>query len=504
MSTRRRGGKDLVWHISGRLDRAEDGVFEGWAINPHNEADRERLEVVIDGAVVGVALAGLYREDLDKANIRGGYAKFLYQVPRRYFDGKAHTIDMRHIGTGRSIDNMPTSFTLGVDDTARLAERRNWALQTLVVQDGTDDDSFTAALRARRRVALVSTFHSTNSFMAYQRALFQSLVDAGFVVVVIHASARHAERLETDVGPNCYAILKHNVGYDFGSWAVGTFALGARLDQVDEILLLNDSVIELQAGGLASLISRARSMGADAVGMTESYERQYHLQSYCIWLGLRVCRSSLLRMFLADCSFSSDKETVIREGELSFTARLEAEGFSVACLNPYELVAQRWLSNFDHVVAEINALPGIPRESGTETYKSGLFAQLDRIASLVLKGTPVNPGHFFWDTLIEACGFSLLKRELVILNPCNVPTHFRLGPLLSGMPDARRAILDLRRWYGGELVPAFWNGARAGAREFGRTTDAPPHIDFAPLPGPWGPSDPGRARAFVMAQGAAG
>ena len=442
----------------GRLDRLDDGVLEGWALHPEEEEECQTLEVLIDGAPIGTIKAGLYREDLAQANLRGGYAKFLYYIPARYIDGRQHSIDLRHGGTSRSLDNLPTSFTIGVKASVHLAERRNWALQTLVLKDETLDDHFAEAVRSARRVAFVSTFHNANSFMLYQQTLFRSLADAGFIVVIVHASTFFNEQMNTATGPNCYTIIKRNVGYDFGSWAVGIFALDALLDDLDEVLLLNDSIIALDAGVLDTMLIRARHTGADVVGVTESYERQYHLQSYFIWLGPQICHSSLLRSFMAEFSFSSDKETVIKEGELSLTARLVADGFTLACLHPYEQIAQKWLGSLDRIVGEIRALPKVSGPSGGDAYKTGLLERLDQIVSLVMDGTPVNPGHFFWDTLIESCDCRLIKRELVILNPCRVPTHYRLGPLLAALPHTRRVLLDLRQRYGGALIPAFWNG----------------------------------------------
>ncbi len=460
-------------NFSGRLDRIDEGVLEGWALHPEDEEECQVLDVLIDGVFVGEVKAGLYREDLAKANLRAGYAKFLYYVPARFIDGRPHSIDLRHGGTTQSIDNMPTSFTIGVKASVQLAERRNWALQTLVLKDETLDDGFAAAVRGAKRVAFVSTFHSANSFMLYQRTLFQSLAEAGFIVVVVHAAPVFDERLDTTTGPGCYTIVKRNVGYDFGSWAVGAFALDALLEVVDEVLLVNDSIIELEAGVLAAMIARARATGADAVGVTESYERQYHLQSYFIWLGPKICRSALLQVFMAGLSFSSDKETVIKEGELSLTARIASDGFRIACLTPYEQVAQRWLDSLDRIVGEIRALPSVPRSGGSEAYKSGLLERLDQIVALVMDGAPVNPGHFFWDTLIESCECRLLKRELVILNPCRVPTHYRLGSLLAERPGARSAILDLRQRYGGTLIPTFWAGGDLEPAPLTRRTRRP-------------------------------
>jgi hypothetical protein len=194
----------------------------------------------------------------------------------------------------------------------------------------------------------------------------------------------------------------------------------------------------------------------------------------------------MLRMFMADFSFSSDKETVIREGELSFTARLQAEGFSVACLNPYEMVAQQWLSGLDRIMSEIRSLPGIVRDVGAGDYRMALLEQLDRIVAMVLRGTPVNPGHFFWDTLIEIFDCRLLKREFVTVNPCNVPTYYRLGMVLAAMPEAQKAIIDLRQCYGGELIPCLWNGPLPGGGGGQCLEEAmQDKFDLVPLPKSW-------------------
>ena len=455
-------------NVSGRLDRFHDGVLEGWAVHP--EAECQTLDVLIDGATVGTVKVGLYRADLAQAHLRGGYAKFVYSIPARYRDGRTHSIDLRHGGTSRSIDNMPTSFRLGAQARLPAVALRN--------RDETLDDDFSAAVRGAKHVALVRTFGHANRFMLHQRALFRSLVDAGFIAVVVHAPAVLNAPIDTTTGPYCYTIVTRKAGRDFGSWAVGASALNALLDELDEVLLLNDSIIALESDVLDGLLTRARDMGADAVGVTESYERQYHLQSYFIWLGQRICRSSWLRDAVAGFAFSADDETVVKDAESALTARLLSDGFSFACLHPYEQIAQKFLGSLDRIAGEIRDLPQL---SGAELYKTRLLENLDRIVALVIDGTPVNPGHFFWDTLIESCGCRLVNRDLVILNPYQVPTHFRLGLLLAELPQARRMLLELRQRNGGRLIPAFWQG---GAKTPRLLSDLPRHspnvVPFCP------------------------
>jgi hypothetical protein len=322
----------------------------------------------------------------------------------------------------------------------------------------------------------MSTFHNLRRFMLYHEAAFASLVDAGFVVVVVHATANAGRGASVTIGRrNCFLISKTNVGYDFGSWAIGVFSLGQMLTGLDEVLLINDSVIETCPGGIGEMIQRARACRKDIVGLTDSYERTYHLQSYFLWFGRKACRSNALQDFMAGYSFSSDKETVIEEGELTLTARMLMEGFSIGCVHPYEQVARAWMNEIDTVIEEIRGLPDFSAkhiaQGGAHGYKERLCARAADIFALVLNGTPVNPTHFFWDTLI-ADGFRLVKRELITVNPVGVPTLFRLGHVLGAIPETEAAILDLRRRYGGDLVPIFW---RPGEAKQPRANVVPEH-----------------------------
>ncbi len=452
--------------LRGNLDRLEAPLVEGWAVDPDCEEDCGHVDVIVDGILVTTLRANLFRGDLQQEGIRAGYARFSFQLPKRFGDGCAHTIDVRHSGTGRSLENSPSTFTFGKDAKTRAAERRTWAIQELVLKSEIDVPAFRTALKQRRKVALVSTFHKQKTFMQYHQVLFSSLVEAGFIVVAVHAAADPARGAAVTIGRrNCFTIAKTNVGYDFGSWAIGVFSLGEMMSGLDELLLLNDSVIEISRDGIRQMIARARTSGKDIVGITDSYERTYHLQSYFLWFGRKACRSGALQAFMAEYSFSSDKETVIEEGELTLTARMLAEGFSIGCLHPYERVARAWMDGIDTVIHEIRALPDFcaklisaaaptTHDPGS-AYKDQLCNRVAEIFAMVLNGTPVNPTHFFWDALI-ADGFPLIKRELVTVNPVQVPTLYRLGRILTSASVAEAAILDLRRRYGGQLVPIFW------------------------------------------------
>jgi hypothetical protein len=273
------------------------------------------------------------------------------------------------------------------------------------------------------------------------------LANAGFVVLVMHATGTSDLPTDDIDRDNCFLYVKRNLGYDFGSWAAGVFLLSDLLHRVEEMVLVNDSVLGLQAD-LTAILDQMRTTGADMVSLTDSYERDYHLQSYFLWMGPKVCRSSLLQLFMANYSFGSDKQVAIKEGEIGISRFFLEHGFTVQALHAYQDVAGTWLKKVPHLARAIENLPNfdlghIGSNSGMErSYRGKMLEKLELIVSHILGGVPMNPTHFFWDTLVADFGHPFLKRELLLVNPGEVPTYFQLSKAdkFATIGNAKRCI----------------------------------------------------------------
>jgi hypothetical protein len=51
---------------------------------------------------------------------------------------------------------------------------------------------------------------------------------------------------------------------------------------------------------------------------------------------------------------------------------------------------------------------------------------------LIQSGSPLNPTHFFWDSLIARHGFPFIKREVISSNPMRLPDMFRWEEMIAG------------------------------------------------------------------------
>ena len=436
----------------GHLDSIVNHIASGWAHGADDSDAPAMLDVFIDGEIIGETVADLFREDLQRQNIREGYAAFNFAIPLNFFDGEEHNIRFAIRDSGEVLQNCPFSFRGTARDLSFIRQRIEWAERAILLQTSRRAQLLASRVRERRKVALLATFHAAPKFLGYHFSLTKMLTDAGFVVLLAHAAgALHPRLGDIDRG-DCFLYAKRNLGYDFGSWAIGLYTLSNLFDHIDEIVLINDSVIGLRVD-IADVLEQMRRRNADLVGLTDSYDRAYHMQSYFLWLGRNICRSALLQVFMAKYPFSADKDIAIKEGEIGFSRFLLDQGFRAEALYPYERIAGTWLKKAPQLARAIENLPVFDAAAGAKLYRCDLLQKLEAIACSVVNGTPLNPVHFFWDVLVEF-GHPFLKREFVMLNPGEVPTYFQLAELLSALPPEIQAnVLEIRQIYGGQRVP---------------------------------------------------
>lgn len=127
------------------------------------------------------------------------------------------------------------------------------------------------------------------------------------------------------VAPYCeQALTKDNSGLDFGMWK-------HVLDHVDfqewdELLLTNSSVF----GPLRPLDPMFEKMSAESCdywGVSDNYERGWHIQSYFLLFKRAVLASDEFRRFWGDMTSLPRKDDVIASYEVGLTELLSDAGF---------------------------------------------------------------------------------------------------------------------------------------------------------------------------------
>ena len=198
---------------------------------------------------------------------------------------------------------------------------------------------------------------------------------AGFsVVVVSNGGPLRPDAAAAVAWLGGIALHRPNRGRDFSAWRMALRTLALPRSDTSRILLINDSVYGPLAP-LAPLLVRMTPEDADLWGLTDSLERRWHLQSYCLLAHAVLIRSAVWRQFWRGVVPLPFKRLMVRRYEVGLSRRIGNAGFRARALFPY--------------------------------------------ATLVPDAAIANPTLGAWRALLEA-GFPFLKRELLRDNPTGV------------------------------------------------------------------------------------
>ncbi len=126
--------------------------------------------------------------------------------------------------------------------------------------------------------------------------------------------------------------VRQNGGWDFACWA-HVLRLNRQLYRSDILYWLNDSVIgPVNQAAFRAVLQRVREGRCDAMGLTASLERGYHVQSFFLALKAQALRSACFQAFVLGIQSLRNKEDAINVYEIRLTAVLRAAGLSVAAV----------------------------------------------------------------------------------------------------------------------------------------------------------------------------
>jgi hypothetical protein len=399
--------------VRGHFDGLIGNSLEGWAIRGSGERPATVL-TLIDDTPCGIAKCNAFRADLSVAGIRNGYASFKAVVPKKYRDGQAHQVTIINLTSGEPLIGCPLEITFASDTQST---------QSLVRQTSFIHGSqrhFYEKLKRARRVAVLASFSNQQYLLTYQRSLVAALADAGYVVIQVHNEGDRAleECVDSVYGLSCL-VCRGNSGHDFGSWAVGIGLVADKWDDVDELILINDS----NFGKLGFVLPILDQTKGQFICLTDSYEQCYHAQSYMILFRREALQEGSVLAFFDCYPFPSVKSEVIRQGELGLTRQILASGIDLTPLSPYEQVAGKWLDALPTTVERMrSAFLDLAANRGRRFDER--LEVIEAVADSILSGKPLNPSHFFWRTLIADFQHPFVKRELIMKNPANVPDLF--------------------------------------------------------------------------------
>jgi hypothetical protein len=413
----------------GYIDSISANHVRGWAVAIADEACcNVSISALFDNEEVKTITATRYRADLKAAGFGSGQFGFDVEVSHQSnLDFTAATFlfpdktpipltasakkkiseiqeSPVNINISRNIPNLDEILSL--NHTSRLAH--------LVWYQSPTSPDLKCSLK---KICIYVTYSSSPIITDAQKCQVDSFQKAGYFVVCVVAADRAPED-GSSLFLGDLTIVKKNIGYDFGSWWVGYRTmlnlLGNQIYEVEHFALCNDSYLGfVSSDEICELEERPEWL----VGQTNSPQRGDHIQSYFAIAQNDYLKTGQFHNFISTYSFPKDKADVIKYGELGLSRGGE---ISTYAKHDYYHLTYLWISQVGEMI----------QEEYNARVRFGLYANLEKIESnfedfsMKLRlGDTLNPTHAFWRQIVQS-GSGILKTELLIKNPMNVPNWY--------------------------------------------------------------------------------
>ena len=231
--------------------------------------------------------------------------------------------------------------------------------------------------------ALFVTHSATGRIKPHVAPYLRAWADAGVRILLIVVTDREVEVTPDLIDLAAGVMVRANAGYDFAALA-HAIHLHPELYGASTLYVANDSLIGPSSQeAFSTILDRVRASEADLVGLTQSHEYRWHVQTFFLAFKPRLLSSWWLHGFFNRVRILGDKDAVIRAYEVRFAGEVEASGYNVEMLFPSERASNPTLFDwrglitrgfpFVKVLLLRGAFPEIDLSGWRETLAEGGF-----------------------------------------------------------------------------------------------------------------------------------
>jgi lipopolysaccharide biosynthesis protein len=294
-----------------------------------------------------------------------------------------------------------------------LRRRKNYIAERW---PGLDDRDITG------RVCIFVHFDRRGEVHDFVVHYLKELKAAGFTTIFVSNAPKLKPAGLRKIEPLAKMIVRRdNLGYDFGAYKDG-ISLIPDLGKIDLLLLANDSVYG-PFWPLSSLLSRADRSRSQFWGLTDCWDRAYHLQSYFLLFGQEAINSEAFRKFWRKIRYVNSKSYIIRKYEVGLSQTMAKAG-----LRGTAFFTSRAASRAVIETVRKGSLKDEDLDDTSKRYLTMLHRSLE-------EGAPLNMSHYLWDYLIVEMGYPFIKRDLLQKNPVSIPYLARWPEVIGSVSD---------------------------------------------------------------------
>ena len=157
-------------------------------------------------------------------------------------------------------------------------------------------------------LAIFVTYAPKGKIKKHVRYYIESLLANGIAVVLVVSTDNHFYDDSDPIIDRLSGVyVRSNEGYDFGAWA-HFLKVFPEVFKSEILYLLNDSIVgPLNEEVMEDALARVRKSDADFIGMTDSFELRWHVQSFFIAYKAGALSSPVFTQFWDDVVSHDDK-----------------------------------------------------------------------------------------------------------------------------------------------------------------------------------------------------
>lgn len=198
------------------------------------------------------------------------------------------------------------------------------------------------------------------------------------VNIVFVSNMKLSDKMRDELADNaCLVVERENLGRDFGAYKDGIHILQEREENIERLILMNDSVFYFPEG--LEDVFRKLLGSQPFIGLTEVFEHHYHVQSFLVSFGREVLEHPQFISYWKKYRPISTRRWSIHKGEVGLTKTLVRNaGFQPAIIAHAAMLRQRLEGmNFEEIRSVIDLFPVFFRD----LLRRELYNLMNRAAS---------------------------------------------------------------------------------------------------------------------------
>jgi rhamnosyltransferase len=270
-----------------------------------------------------------------------------------------------------------------------------------------------------RTLAVMAHYDATGQVAPHALHQMDALAAAVDRLMVVSTASIVDPVVFKEVQQRAELVQRQNFGYDFYSYKTG-LDLVEDLASYDLVITCNDSYVG-PLRGLRTIIDEMATRPVDFWGMTRTWRRALHVQSYFMAFRSWVVKSHAFTDFWRAMTPVSDRMEVITRYELGLSGTLLAAGFRAGSVFE-ETAADRRLARARHIWWAANTVRGLPRSKRRAAWRRLPFE-------------PWNPMAAMADRALDGARLPLVKIDTLRYDPYRLGSDYLLAACEQQYPE---------------------------------------------------------------------